>query len=165
MVDHHARVVARCPERLPVLGIERGNAGTGGNSGQQHTAAQPQLGDLCYLNDGFVKVPEQDLAHPGAPLGRQRAEVSQPAIVRTQAGPAQLELASCLRLGRSQTRLRKERWHRVGEEDLDVEAAGVGVDRERGARPERDALAVRQAAAAENRRPLTQLAEQLPDQP
>ena len=92
MVDHKARLGACGPQRCPVLGVERRDASAGDNSGQQHTAAQPQLGDLCHLGDGFIQVPEQDLAHPGAPLGRQGAEVGQPAIVRTQAGPAQLEL-------------------------------------------------------------------------
>ncbi len=122
VVDHQARLRARRPQRLPVLGVELGDAGTRRDPGQQHTAAQAQLGDLCYLGDGLVEVPEQNLAHPGAPLGRHSAEVGQPAIVRTQAGPAQLELPTGLRLGGSQTRLRKERWHGIGEEDLPRDA-------------------------------------------
>ena len=42
VVDHQARLGARRPERLPVLGVERGNAGAGRDPGQQHTAAQAQ---------------------------------------------------------------------------------------------------------------------------
>ena len=96
----------------------------GGDPGQQHTAAQTELGDLRHLGDGFVEVSEQDLAHPGAPLGRQGAEVGQPAIVRTQAGPAQLELAGGLRWRGGQARLRKERRHGIGEDDLPRDAFG-----------------------------------------
>ena len=127
VVDHQARLRTRRPERLPVLGVERGDAGAGGDPGQQHTAAQSQLGDLRHLGDGLIEIPEQDLAHPGASLRRQRAEVGQPAIVRTQAGPAQLELPGGLRWGRGQARLRKERRHGIGEKNLPGDAFPIQI--------------------------------------
>ncbi|BBX60496.1 hypothetical protein MSHO_58410 [Mycobacterium shottsii] len=125
VVDHQARLRARRPERLPVLGIKRGDAGAGDNPGQQHAAAQPQLGDLCHFGDGLVNVPEQDLAHSGAPFGGQRAEVRQPAIVCTQAGPPQFEVPGGTRWGSGQAALREERRHRIGEDDLSRNAIGV----------------------------------------
>ncbi len=117
-VDHDIELFAHGPERVVLLGVERVDVlGVGRHRGDQDPAAEVVLLDPAHVGDGLVDVVEEDLADAGAALRVLAAPVREPAVVRPDAGQAQLEVFRLRRPGQ-QRHAREERRHRVRENDL-----------------------------------------------
>ena len=123
--DRNAELLARPPHRVEGRVVEgRDVRHVVGTARQQHAAAQPVLGDPVDVGDGVIDVIQEDLPDAGAPVGRDRAEVGEPAVVRPDAGQAQLVLLGRRRTGDHGTG-REERRHRVREDHLADDTVGL----------------------------------------
>jgi hypothetical protein len=78
----------------------------------------------AHVGDRVIDVVEEDLPDPGAPLREARAPVGEPAVVRADAGEAQLVLLGHRRARDDRAR-REERRDRVGERHLRDDAVGL----------------------------------------
>src|SRR5699024_11162508 len=116
VVDGKPGLGAGGPDRVVVLGVDRGKAGVLGDPGQQDAAFEARFGDPADLLDRRVDVVQEDLGDTGEPAVGLPAELGQPTVVGSQTGPALLEVVGAGG-GGDQARRREERWDRVGEHD------------------------------------------------
>ena len=124
-VDHDTQLLAHRPERVVLLGVEGVDVlGVGRHRGDQDPAPEVVLLDPPDVGDGLVDVVEEDLADAGAALRVLGAPVGEPAVVRPDAGEAQLEVFGGRR-PRQQRHAREERRHRVREDDFTDDSVGL----------------------------------------
>ena len=124
-VDHHAELLADRPQRVVLLGVERVDVlGVGRHRRDQDPAPEVVLLDPTDVGDRLVDVVEEDLADAGASLRVLAAPVGEPAVVRPDAGEAQLEVVGGRR-AREQRHAREERRDRVREDHLADDAVGL----------------------------------------
>ena len=117
VIDRHVEVLAGGPDRVVVRGDKRWESRVGRHARQQDPAEEVMFTRPGDLRHGVVDVVEEDLRHAGTTSRRFRTEVGQPAVVRPEAGPAQL-VALRGRWPRQQIARGKEGRNGVGEQDL-----------------------------------------------
>ena len=90
VVDGHAEVLARRPDRVVVGRDQRGEIRVRRHAGEEDAAEEVVLSRPLDLGDRVVDVVEEDLRHARPPARRVGTEVGHPAVVCLEPGPTQL---------------------------------------------------------------------------